>query len=168
MADYQPRFFKPEDFEGLVAIIETMVDTQGEPAGSPRRAAERVDDFLARIESPDLPAVRLAIEAIDSWYMPLLLSFKFGRFRRLSLPDRRRVVEKIINPQGLFKVIAAARSGARDAARTLKLLASVGYYNSPEALARVGYLPVTQRPRFGGLDQTPLTFPDPFPKGGQP
>src|SRR5262249_40050143 len=100
------------------------------------------------------------------WYMPLLLSFKFGRFRDLALDQRRGVLQKIIEPQGLFKAIAFARQGARDAARTLKLLSSVGYYNSPAALKLVGYLPVEERPRFAGIDQTPFTFPDPFPKGG--
>lgn len=168
MAEYQPRFFNPEDFEGIVAIIETLVDPGPEPIASPRRAAERVDTFLASIESPALDAIRLAIDAIDSWYLPLLLSFKFGRFSRLSLADRRRVVAKIIEPQGLFKAVAMVRAGARDAARTLKLLASVGYYNSAEGLAQVGYVPVEARPRFAELDPTPRHFPDPFPRGGQP
>lgn len=163
MAEYQPQFFDREDFEAIVAIIETMIDPAGEPVVPPRLAAQRVDAFLASIESPALEAIQLAIHAIDSWYMPLLLSFKFGRFRKLPLADRRRVVKKIIKPQGLFKVIALARAGARDAARTLKLLASVGYYNSAEGMAQVGYLPVDARPRFEGINQEPFAFPDPFP-----
>jgi len=166
MADYTPRFFDNRTFESLVAIIETMIDPGGEATVSPRLAAERVDSFLSRIESSDLEAVRLAIEAIDSWYMPLLLAFKFGRFRDLPIAERRRVVQKIIEPQGLFEAIALVRAGARDAARTLKLLASVGYYNSPTTMTQVGYQPVETRPRFGGLNQAPFAFPDPFPKGG--
>jgi hypothetical protein len=168
MAAYEPRFFSAGNFEGLVAIIETMIDPGNAPAASPRLAAERVDTFLSRIDSPDLEAVRLAIGAIDSWYLPLLLAFKFGRFRQLPLADRRRVVQKIIEPQGLFAVIALVRAGARDAARTLKLLSSVGYYSSPAAMAQVGYLPVDARPRFAGLNQAPLAYPDPFPQGDQP
>ncbi len=168
MPGVQPRFFSPEDLEGLVAIIETMIDAAGEPTPNPRLAAERVDAFLASIESPALESIRLAIEAIDSWYVPLLLSFKFGRFRNLSLADRRRVVEKIIRPKGLIKAIALAKAGAHDVARTLKLLASVGFYNNPEGMARVGYLPVEARPRLEGVDQTPMNYPDPFPGGGVP
>lgn len=166
MSDYNPRFFDREDYEGLVAIIETMIDTGGDPAVDPRIAAQHVDTYLSRVQSPALEQIRLAIDAIDSWYMPLLLSFRFGRFSKLPLTERRRVVERIIHPAGLFKVIAVVRSGARDAARTLKLLASIGYYSSPEGMRLAGYLPVEERPRFAALDQAPPIHPDPFPRGG--
>ncbi len=168
MPDYKPRFFDKDDFEGLIAIIETMVDTGSDPAVDPRLAASHVDNYLARIESPALEQIRLAIDAIDSWYMPLFLSFKFGRFSKLPLRERRKVVERIIQPKGLFKIIAVVRSGARDAARTLKLLASIGYYSSPEGMRLVGYLPVEERPRFAALDQRPISHADPFPGGGMP
>jgi len=165
MPEYTPRFFNKEDFEGLIAIVETMIDTGEDPSVDPALAARHVDNYLARIESPALEQIRLAINAIDSWYMPLLLSFKFGRFSKLPLRERRRVVERIIQPQGLFKLIAVLRSGARDAARTLKLLASIGYYSSPEGMQLVGYLPVEKRPRFIPLDQAPISHTDPFPGG---
>jgi hypothetical protein len=166
MSDYTPRFFDAEDFEGLVAIIETMIDTGGDVAVDPRIAARQVDTYLSRVQSPALEQIRLAIDAIDSWYMPLLLSFRFGRFSALPLTERRKVVERIIHPKGLFKVIAAVRAGARDAARTLKLLASIGYYSSPEGMRLAGYVAPEQRPRFIALDQAPLVHPDPFPRGG--
>ncbi|MBR9974104.1 MAG: hypothetical protein KFF77_00850, partial [Bacteroidetes bacterium] len=110
MSEYIPRFFDEEDFEGLVAIIETMIDTGGDVAVDPRIAARQVDTYLSRVQSPALEQIRLAIDAIDSWYMPLLLSFRFGRFSKLPLAERRRVVERIIHPKGLFKVIAAVRA----------------------------------------------------------
>ncbi len=164
MPDYVPRFFNRQDFEGVVAIIETLIDTGGDPPIDLELTAAQLDAFLAEIDAPALEALRLAIDAIDSWYIPLLLSFKFGRFSKLPLKDRRKIVERIIKPKGLFKVVAFAKAGARDAARTLKLIASVAYYNTTDGMARVGYLAVEQRARFASIDQSPLTFPDPFPK----
>ncbi|MCZ7557493.1 MAG: hypothetical protein M5R41_13925 [Bacteroidia bacterium] len=166
MSDYTPKFFDREDFAGLVAIIETMIDTGGEAAVHPVNAAKQVDTYLSRVESPALEQIRLAIDAIDSWYMPLFLAFRFGRFSKLPLHERRKVVERIITPKGLFKVIAIVRAGARDAARTLKLLASIGYYNGEEGTRMAGYVPAEERPRFIRLDQAPLAHADPFPKGG--
>jgi hypothetical protein len=166
MSDYKPKFFDKGDFEGLIAIIETMIDTGGEATVNPVNAARQVDTYLSRVTSPALEQIRLAIDAIDSWYMPLLLAFRFGRFSKLPLHERRKVVGRIIEPKGLFKLIAAVRSGARDAARTLKLLASIGYYNGAEGMRMAGYVPAEERPRFIALDQAPLAHPDPFPKGG--
>jgi hypothetical protein len=166
MSDYTPRFFSLKDFEGLTAIIETMIDTGGEAPVNPAAAARHVDHYLSRVESPALGQIRLAIAAIDSWYMPFLLAFRFGRFSKLPVADRRRVVERIIRPKGLFTVIAAVRAGARDAARTLKLLASIGYYSSPEGATLSAYVAVEHRPRFIPLDQTPISHTDPFPGGG--
>ncbi len=166
MSDYKPSFFDKDDYEGLVAIIETMIDTGQDTALDPNIAARHVDTYLSRVNAPALEQIRLAIDAIDSWYMPLLLAFRFGRFSKLPLAERRKVVERIIYPKGLFKVIALVRAGARDAARTLKLLASIGYYSSAEGMRLVGYLPVEERPRFIKLDQAPQSHPDPFPKGG--
>ena len=166
MSAYQPRFFETEDFEGLVAIIETMIVAEDGISVDARGAAEGVDRFLSRIESPALAQIRLAIDAIDSWYLPLLLNFRFGRFRDLPLAQRRSVVERIIHPSGLFKAIAAVRAGARDAARTLKLLASIGYYGSPAGIHITGYAAVDDRPRFRALDQSHTPHADPFPRGG--
>ncbi|MCB2204738.1 gluconate 2-dehydrogenase subunit 3 family protein [bacterium] len=166
MPEYQPRFFNHDDFEGLIAIIDTMIETKGQDAVLPRMAAQRVDEYLSSVDAPAVSAIRLAIDAIDSWYMPLLLAFQFGRFRDLSVQRRRKVLERIIDAKGLFKLIALTRDGARDAARTLKLLSSVGYYSSPEGMRQVGYLPVEERPRFRELDQAPPQYPDPFPQGG--
>ncbi|MDX9759692.1 MAG: hypothetical protein RBU27_11070 [Bacteroidota bacterium] len=162
MPTYHPRFFSQNDFDGLVAIIETMIVTTDGTAVDAHGAAADVDRYLSRIESPALEQIRLAIDAIDSWYMPLLLNFRFGRFRDLPLAQRRAVIERIIHPSGLFKAIAAVRAGARDAARTLKLLASIGYYGSEAGIRITGYQPVEERPRFQALDQTPRAHPDPF------
>jgi len=166
MPDNTPKFFSPNEYEGLIAIIETMIDTGGAMEVNPADAARHVDEYLSRVESPALEQIRLAIGAIDSWYMPLLLAFRFGRFSKLPVADRRRVVERIIYPKGMFSIIAAVRAGARDAARTLKLLASIGYYSSPEGMRLSGYVPVEARERFIPLDQAPLTHADPFAEGG--
>jgi hypothetical protein len=146
---FKPRFLTLRNFDTMVAVADTMIDGDGQEAVHPIEVAVTVDHLLARVESPsrkDLKTVLLLTE----WALPLLVWRPFP-FSVLGSNDRRRAVENVINAKGPF----------RDVARSLKIMACVGYYGDARGIEQVGFVPYEQRPR-SHVDQTPLIHPDPF------
>jgi hypothetical protein len=94
---------------------------------------------------------------ITEWALPLIVLRPFP-FSVLGSNDRRRAVEKVINAKGPF----------RDVARSLKIMACVGYYGDQRGIAQVGFVHFPLRRRSQGVDQAPLIHPDPFQPGGRP
>jgi hypothetical protein len=149
-ARFKPRFLSLRQFETMVQIADTMIDGNGQEVKHPVEVAIRVDHLLAQIDSPvrqDITTVLVLVE----WLLPLLV-WRPIPFSALGSHQRRRAVEKVIGATGLF----------RDVARSLKTLACVGYYGSPEGMAQVGYVPFEKRARSHGVDQTPQHYADPF------
>jgi hypothetical protein len=73
-------------------------------------------------------------------------------FSALGSNDRRRAVENVVNAKGPF----------RDVARSLKIMACVGYYGDGQGIAQTGFVRFEVRKRAQNVDQAPLTHPDPF------
>jgi hypothetical protein len=147
-ARFKPRFFSPRAFETMVQIADTMIDGDGREAVDPVTVAINADHLLAEIRSPttqELKTVMLLVE----WVLPLLIGRPFP-FSSLGSHQRRRVVEKVIGAQGLF----------RDVARSLKVLACAGYYGDPAGMRSIGYEEYEER--RPGDDMRHLVHPDPF------
>ena len=149
-ARFKPRFFSPRGFETMIQIADTMIDGDGREAVDPVTVAVNADHLLAEIRSPatqELKTVMLIVE----WVLPVLI-FRPFPFSTLGSQQRRRVVERVIGAQGLF----------RDVARSLKVLASAGYYGDPAGMRSIGYEEYEER--VPGTDKRRLDHPDPFPR----
>lgn len=149
-ARFKPRFLTQRQFETMIQIADTMIDGDGKEIGNPIEAAIRVDHLLNEVDAPAKQDIKTVLVLVE-WILPLMILRPFP-FSSLGSNERRRAVEKVVGAKGLF----------RDVARTLKMLACVGYYGSPEAMAQVGYVPFEQRERFEGTDATPRRHADPF------
>ncbi len=153
---FKPRYLSLRNFDTMVAVADTMIDGDGRETVHPIEVAVTVDHLLDRVDSPmrkDLKFVLLLTE----WALPLLV-FRPFPFSVLGSNDRRRAVEKVINAKGPF----------RDVARSLKIMSCVGYYGDQRGIAQVGFVHFPLRRRSQGVDQSPLTHPDPFEPAGRP
>lgn len=149
-ARFQPRFFSERQFETLVAVVDTMIDGDGRQVQSPEEVAVTVDHLMDEIRTPVTAELKMVLILVE-WALPLLIGRPLP-FSTLGSHQRRRVVEQVIGAKGLF----------RDVARSLKVLASAGYYGSPEGMRAMGYVPYEERDRGRHADTTPLHHPDPF------
>jgi hypothetical protein len=147
---FRPRFLSLRNFDTMVAVADTMIDGDGREAVHPIEVAVTVDHLLARVESPMRKDLKLVL-IITEWALPLLVWRPFP-FSVLGSNDRRRAVEKVINAKGPF----------RDVARSLKIMACVGYYGDQRGIAQAGFVHFDLRGRSQGVDQSPLHHPDPF------
>jgi len=147
---FRPRFLSLRNFDTMIAVADTMIDGDGREAVHPIEVAVTVDHLLARVESPMRKDLKLVL-VITEWALPLLVWRPFP-FSVLGTNDRRRAVEKVINAKGPF----------RDVARSLKIMACVGYYGDQRGIAQVGFVHYGLRRRSQGVDQRPLPHPDPF------
>lgn len=146
---FRPRFLSLRNFDTMIAVADTMIDGDGREAVHPIEVAVTVDHLLARVESPMRKDLKLVL-VITEWALPLLVWRPFP-FSVLGSNDRRRAVEKVINAKGPF----------RDVARSLKIMACVGYYGDQRGIAQAGFVPYGLRQR-SHVDQTPLHHADPF------
>jgi hypothetical protein len=140
-ARFKPRFFSLRQFEIMIQIADTMLETDGQRAINPIEVAIRADHFLARFDALAKDDIKRTLNIVE-WLLPLVIWRPFP-FSTLGSHERRRAVEKVIGSKGLF----------RDVARFLKLLACAGYYGSPEGMAQVGYIPFEERERSKGVSQ---------------
>ena len=147
---FRPRFLTLRNFDTMIAVADTMIDGDGREAVHPVEVAVTVDHLLARVESPMRKDLKLVL-VITEWALPLLVWRPFP-FSVLGSNDRRRAVEKVINAKGPF----------RDVARSLKIMACVGYYGDQRGIAQAGFVHFGLRRRSQGVDQSPLQHPDPF------
>jgi glycine/D-amino acid oxidase-like deaminating enzyme len=153
---FKPRFFSLRQFETMIQIADTMIDGDGRQALHPIEVAVRTDHLLARVDSPVKADLKLVL-VLTEWVLPLLIGRPFP-FSVLGSNERRRAVDKVINAKGPF----------RDIARSLKVLASAGYYGHPAGVAAVGFVHFDERERARGVSQAPLVHRDPFPRNGRP
>jgi len=148
-ARFKPRFFTPRQFETMVQVADVLIEGDGREALHPIEVAVRIDHFLARISSPALADLRMALFLVE-WVTPLLLGWPLC-FSALGTFERRKVVDRVIGMRGPF----------RDLARALKSLACIGYYGSPEGMASVGFIDFDRRAR-SHVDQAPKHYPPPL------
>jgi hypothetical protein len=153
---FRPRFLSLRNFETMVAVADTMIDADGREAVHPIEVAVTVDHLLDRVDSPMRKELKLVL-VLTEWALPLMVLRPFP-FSVLGSNDRRRAVEKVINAKGAF----------RDIARSLKIMSCVGYYGDQRGIAQVGFVHFGLRERSQGVDQGPLTHPDPFDRAGSP
>jgi hypothetical protein len=153
---YKPRYLSIRQLETLIAVAETIIDTDGQTAVSPIDVALRIDWLLAEVDSPVKADLQLALN-VTEWVLPLLILRPFP-FSDLGSTTRRSAVEAVIEGGGLL-----GRGVFRTLARTLKVAACIGYYGSPDGMAQVGYVPFEERER-SHVDQTPKHYPDPLLK----
>jgi hypothetical protein len=151
-ARFKPRFFSLRQFETMIVIADTMIDTDGQNALHPIEIAIRADHFMASFDALVQGDIKQTLVIVE-WLLPLLLLGRPFPFSTLGSHERRRAVEKVIGASGLF----------RDVARFLKLLACAGYYGTPEGMRQVGYIPFDERPRAQGVSQAAARYPDPIP-----
>jgi hypothetical protein len=152
-ARFKPRFFSLRQFETMIQIADTMIETNGQNALHPIEVAIRADHFLAGFNAVVQEDIKRTLIIVE-WLLPLVIWRPFP-FSSLGSHERRRAVQKVIGARGLF----------RDVARFLKLLSFAGYYGSEEGMAQVGYIPFEQRERSEGVSQVPQQYPDPFSSG---
>lgn len=152
-ARFKPRFFSLRQFETMIQVADTMIETDGQNALHPIEIAIRVDHFLAGFDALAKEDIKRTLTIVE-WVLPLVIGRPFP-FSSLGSHERRRAVEKVIGARGIF----------RDVARFLKLLACAGYYGSPEGMAQVGYIPFDERERAQGVSQAPQHYIDPFSEG---
>jgi hypothetical protein len=150
-ARFKPRFFSLRQFETMIQIADTMIDTDGQNVLHPIEVAIRADHFLASFDALVQQDIKRTLILVE-WLLPLLVLGRPFTFSTLGTHERRRAVEKVIGARGLF----------RDVARFLKLLSCAGYYGSPEGMLQVGYIPFEERERSRGVDQNPQHYPDPI------
>jgi hypothetical protein len=147
---FRPRFLSLRNFETMVAVADTMIEADGREAVHPIEVAVTVDHLLDRVESPMRKDLKLVL-VLTEWALPLLVLRPYP-FSVLGSNDRRRAVEKVINAKGMF----------RDVARSLKIMACVGYYGDQRGIAQAGFVHFPLRNRAQGVDQSPMAHPDPF------
>ena len=152
-ARFKPRFFSLRQFETMIQVADTMIETNGQSALHPIEVAIRADHFLAGFDAVVQEDIKRTLVIVE-WLLPLVIWRPFP-FSSLGSHERRRAVQKVIGARGLF----------RDVARFLKLLAHAGYYGSEEGMAQVGYMPFEQRERSQGVSQAPQQYPDPVSSG---
>ena len=153
---FKPRFLSLRNFETMVAVADTMIEADGREAVHPIEVAITVDHLLDRVDSPMRKELKLVL-VLTEWALPLMVLRPFP-FSVLGSNDRRRAVDKVINAKGPF----------RDIARSLKIMSCVGYYGDQRGIAQVGFVHFGLRERSQGVDQGPLTHPDPFEPAGRP
>jgi hypothetical protein len=147
---FKPRFLSLRNFETMVAVADTMIEGDGREAVHPIEVAVTVDHLLDRVDSPLRKDLKLVL-VLTEWALPLLILRPFP-FSALGSNDRRRAVEQVINAKGMF----------RDVARSLKIMACVGYYGDGRGIAQAGFVHFELRKRAQNVDQSPLTHEDPF------
>ena len=147
---FKPRFLSLRNFDTMVAVADTMIDGDGREAVHPIEVAVTVDHLLARVDSPMRKDLKFVL-VITEWALPLIVLRPFP-FSVLGSNDRRRAVQKVINAKGPF----------RDVARSLKIMACVGYYGDQRGIAQAGFAHFGSRRRSQGVDQSRLPHPDPF------
>jgi hypothetical protein len=148
-ARFKPRFLTPRQFQTMVAVADTMIDGDGREAISSIEVAINTDHLLADVKSATTSDIRTVLILLE-WVLPIMILRPLP-FSTLGSFNRRRAVERVVGATGLF----------RDIARTLKVLASAGYYGDPRSMRSMGYRPFDERAR-GHVDQTPAEYPDPF------
>ncbi|MCP5047259.1 MAG: hypothetical protein GY940_08810 [bacterium] len=146
---FNPRFFGLRQFQTMIQLADTMIETNGRRVVSPIQVAINTDHLLARVDSPVTKTMKLVMFMVE-WILPILI-FRPFPFSMLGSHERRRAVSKVIHAKGLFRSVAKA----------LKLLAFSGYYGDPRGMAQTGFIPFDDRKRAQGADQSLHTYPDP-------
>ncbi len=146
---FSPVFFSRRQFETMIQIADTIIETDGEAVLHPIEVAINIDRLIGSIEADVKRDIKRGL-IITEWILPLL-TFRPFPFSNLGSNARRAVLTRVIGARGLF----------RDIARMMKMLACSGYYGSEKGMAQVGYRPIEERSRFETIDLTPIHHQDP-------
>lgn len=144
------KVFDPQQMQTLEKVIEVLIETNGQNAVSPQEAALSLDEMLAESHSPALDTIPVVFNQLENIIPPLFGVFK--KFSALDKAERKKLLTKIINNEGLLM------DQFRDLARALKVMSCVSYYGSPAGMKQVGYMTVEERPRFDHLNQQPSQY----------
>jgi hypothetical protein len=155
---YRPHWFSASSFETMVAVADTMLDADGREAIPPERAAMRTDRLLASIDAPVRKDMRLLFWALE-WMLPALVIFRPLRFTVLGSRSRRQLVQHLIEPTGLYRVLLV--KPFRSAARALKVLTCAGYYGDPKTMRAIGFEEFEGSERSKKFDLRRLRYPGP-------
>jgi len=140
-----PTFFSEQEFRAARAAIDVLIPET--PAVSADEVADRADEFLSEVNTPNGNEIRQGLMFLELAF-PISIG-KLPPFSSLPRQDRREVLEKLIDGPGPL----------RDLARLLKLLTYFSYYTHPDGRRSIGYVEFEERPRFPTLDTTPLRYP---------
>lgn len=148
----QLKFFTEKQFTTLVKAIEVLIDTGGNDAISAEESGKLIDAMLAESNSPALDMIPKVFNQLENVVPPLFLIFE--KFSNLNKSDRKKIMNKLINNEGLLM------NQFRDLARALKVMSCVSYYGSPQGMKQVGFIAFEDRPRSILLDTQPLIHLD--------
>jgi hypothetical protein len=143
------KVFTPSQILTLEKVIEVLIATDGNDAIAAKDAALSLDEMLAESNSPALDAIPTVFNQLENIIPPLFGVFE--KFSSLDLKQRRKLLNKVINNEGLLM------DQFRDLSRALKVMSCISYYGSAAGMKQVGYMATEERPRFKDLDQKPLT-----------
>lgn len=146
------KVFTKEQFETLEKVIEVLIVTNGPPAISAFDAAISLDEMLAEANSPALDTIPKVFDQLEN-IVPKLFG-EFHRFSNLSKAKRRKVLNKVIDNDGLLM------EEFRDLAIALKVMSCISYYGSENGSKQVGFIAVDNRSRFDTLEQSPIIHLD--------
>ena len=71
-ARFKPRFFSLRQFETMIQVADTMIDTDGENALHPIEVAIRADHFLASFDAQVQQEIKSTLVIVE-WLLPLLV-----------------------------------------------------------------------------------------------
>jgi hypothetical protein len=159
-ARFKPRYLSTRQFETMVQIADTMIDSDGKQAINAIQIAVNVDHALAKLDSPVCRDIARTLTLVE-WVLPIVILRPIP-FSSLGSHERRRAVDRVVKGGTLLRAVF------RDVARFLKLISNIGYYSSPQAMRQVGYVPFEERERSQGVSQAPASYPDPFSQEVRP
>ncbi len=125
-----PRPFGPRARRCLAALTEAIAP-DADIGVALDDMSRRVIDYLARFRPYlpwPLPSLIGPALALFDW-LPLLLGPHRRRLSRLSIPERRRFLYRLL----------AIRGPVRDLTNSLRGLIALAIYEQPEVLSRMGY-----------------------------
>ncbi len=142
------KVFSQSQLLTLEKAIEVLIVTNGNNAITAHEAALSLDEMLSESNSPALDTIPTVFNQLEN-IIPVLFGV-FEKFSALDLDQRRKLLNKVINNEGLLM------DQFRDLARALKVMSCVSYYGSAAGMKQVGFITTEERPRFKDLDQNPL------------
>ncbi len=103
-ARFNSRFFSIRQFETMIQVADTMMDTDGKGVVSPIAIAVKADHMMAKMDPPVTQNIRKVVFRVE-WLLPILI-FRPFPFSMLGSNQRRRLVQKVTGARGIFKDVA--------------------------------------------------------------
>lgn len=158
------QFLRPIEYRTLVALADVLIEGEEEVV-PPGDVAANVDSYLSRVRSERRRFHRWAL--FTMWLHPLVAGFR-APFSELDADQRLRHIRRQFlrkaeprplperdDPPPPLALLRRAAAWVRDRApivvRVAQQLSYVGYYNDERTHEAVGYVPFSERPRYGTL-----------------